>query len=100
MRRLLAYLRPYRGRALGALGLLILSSLLQLVGPLATAVALDLFVRPLGARGRSPAVSRSGPGRLAAGIGLELTPAQGIAAAASVYLACLALAFVVLYLQG
>ena len=49
LRRLVAYVRPYGDMALGALGLIILSSLLQLVGPLATAVALDLFVRSPGA---------------------------------------------------
>ena len=46
MRRLLGYARPYRWRVVGAVALIVLSSLLQLVGPLATAVALDLFIRP------------------------------------------------------
>ena len=44
MRRLLAYVRPYRGMLVAAVSLVVLSSGLQLVGPLATAVALDLFV--------------------------------------------------------
>src|SRR5436305_14543925 len=48
MRRLIAYVRPYGDMALGALGLILLSSLLQLLAPLATAVALDLFIRPPG----------------------------------------------------
>src|SRR3954469_14760898 len=48
MRRLLAYVRPYGDMALGALGLILLSSLLQLLAPLATAVALALFLRPPG----------------------------------------------------
>lgn len=47
MRRLLGYVRPYRGRTLLATGLILVSSLLQLVGPLVTAVALDLYVRPV-----------------------------------------------------
>ena len=46
MRRLWAYLLPYRALVLAAVGLILVSSLLQLVGPLATAVALDLFIRP------------------------------------------------------
>ncbi len=50
MRRLLAYVRPYRLMTAGAVALILASSALQLVGPLATAVALDLFVRPLQAR--------------------------------------------------
>ncbi|HUO86227.1 MAG TPA: ABC transporter ATP-binding protein, partial [Thermoanaerobaculia bacterium] len=48
MRRLIAYVRPYRRTAILAVLLIVLSSLLQLVGPLATAVALDLFVQPRG----------------------------------------------------
>ena len=46
MRRLVTYVLPYKRMVLGAICLIVLSSLLQLVGPLATAVALDLFVRP------------------------------------------------------
>ncbi|HRC85987.1 MAG TPA: hypothetical protein PK413_10295, partial [Thermoanaerobaculia bacterium] len=38
MRRLLGYVRPYRGQAGAAVGLIVLSSLMQLVGPLVTAV--------------------------------------------------------------
>src|SRR4051795_1522001 len=49
MRRLLGYVRPYGDMAIGALGLILFSALMQLLGPLATAVALDLFVRPGGA---------------------------------------------------
>ena len=56
MRRLVSYVRPYGDMALGSLGLIILSSLLQLIGPLATAVALDLFIR---SPGRSPAPAGS-----------------------------------------
>ncbi len=48
MRRLVGYVRPYRGQMAVAVVLVVLSSILELVGPLATAVALDLFVRPLG----------------------------------------------------
>jgi hypothetical protein len=48
MRRLLGYVRPYRGMAAGAVGLIIVTSVLELIGPLATAVALDLFIRPQG----------------------------------------------------
>ncbi|HEY3434530.1 MAG TPA: hypothetical protein VGK41_02655, partial [Solirubrobacterales bacterium] len=40
MRRLLAYVRPYRGRMALAVALILVSSCLELVGPLATAVAL------------------------------------------------------------
>ena len=58
MRRLLGYLRPYRGATAAAVALIILSSLLQLVGPLATAVALDLFVVPGSTGGPRAGASR------------------------------------------
>ena len=99
IRRLLGYLRPYRLRAAAAVGLIILSSLLELVGPLATAVALDLFIRPLAGEARLSAVSRWLSERLAAA-GVELDPMTGLAAVATVYLAALAAGFVVLYVQS
>ena len=58
MRRLLTYVRPFRGIAASAVALIIASSLLQLVGPLATAVALDLFIRPRGEAGAGSTVSQ------------------------------------------
>lgn len=45
-RRLLKYLRPYRGRALAAVGCTILRAPLVLVGPLLTKVAIDLYFSP------------------------------------------------------
>ncbi len=102
-RRLIRYVRPYRAQAFGAVALIILSSLLQLVGPLVTAVALDLYMRP---PGEAPAAHHSisvaarwFEGALAAR-GIVLTGAQGVAAMALVYLGSLLLTFVVLYLQS
>ena len=98
MRRLLAYVRPYRGRMALAVALILVSSCLELVGPLATAVALDLYVRPLA---DSPP---SGVGRWVAGAlaarGIEVTPLEGLAWVSGVYLASLGLVFVVLYAQS
>jgi ATP-binding cassette, subfamily B, multidrug efflux pump len=100
MRRLLAYLRPYGGMAFGALGLILLSSVLQLVGPLATAVAIDLFIRPKGEETRLSAASQ-----LVRDLLLErgTDPAdvalQGILAVSLVFLASLVLAFFALYGQ-
>src|SRR6185503_17020055 len=48
MRRLVRYVSPYRRQMAHAVALIVLSSVLELVGPLATAVALDLFVQPAG----------------------------------------------------
>ncbi|HEY0781528.1 MAG TPA: ABC transporter ATP-binding protein, partial [Thermoanaerobaculia bacterium] len=99
MRRLLGYTRPYRGMTLGALGLILASSLLQLVGPLATAVALDLFIRP--DSGRISAASTVVKGVL---LGHGIDPArvqmQGLTVVALVYLAAVVLTFTVLYVQG
>ncbi len=99
MRRLVGYLRPYRGMTGLALLSILASSLLQLAGPLLTAVTLDLFVRPGGAGARtSPAsdVAR----RLLAGWDLNPTPAEGIAGMALLYLVVLLATFAVLYFQG
>ncbi len=99
MRRLLAYVKPYRGTAVAAVALIVLSSLLQLVGPLATAVALDLFVRPQGAATRLSAPSRWTAHWMQAA-GWHPGDFAGIAAVSLVYLAALAATFAVLYLQS
>src|SRR5690606_35783083 len=46
IRRLLGYLRPYRKSAIAAVGSLLLHSLLGVVGPLLTKVAVDRSLRP------------------------------------------------------
>ncbi|PYQ66061.1 MAG: antibiotic ABC transporter ATP-binding protein [Acidobacteria bacterium] len=101
MRRLIAYVRPYGDMALGALGLIVLSSLLQLLAPLATAVALDLFIRPPGSAGQVSAPSAAVRNLLLA---RGLVPADvavsGLAAVAIGYFAILALTFCALYAQG
>jgi len=100
MRRLLGYLAPHRRLALGALALMLISSATQLVGPLATSVAIDLFLAPAVAAdaGRSPVAAWVGE-RLAAA-GLAPAPLAGVGWTALVYLAALAATFVTLYAQG
>jgi ATP-binding cassette subfamily B multidrug efflux pump len=102
LRRLVAYVRPYGDMALGSLGLIILSSLLQLIGPLATAVALDLFVRrpgtPLGQISAPSAYVRNL--LLANGIFPADVAIQGLTAVAAIYLSVLLLTFCALYAQG
>jgi ATP-binding cassette, subfamily B, multidrug efflux pump len=99
-RRLLAYLRPYRGMTAGAVALILVSSLLQLVGPLAVAVALDLFVRPRGTGTQVSAVSAWVRAvLLARGIDPASIPMQGLAVTSAVYLAALILTFFVLYAE-
>ncbi len=99
MRRLLSYVRPYRGLAGSAVALIVLSSVLQLVGPLVTAVALDLYIRPSAAEAAPSAVSVAVAEILSAR-GLDPTPGQGLAVIGLTYLASLGLTFCVLYLQG
>jgi ATP-binding cassette subfamily B multidrug efflux pump len=98
MRRLLGYVRPYRARMAAAVALIVVSALLELVGPLATAVALDLYVRPEGG-GEPTGVSRWVGEQLAAR-GLQPTPLEGIAWVSAVFLGSLILVFGVLYLQS
>jgi ATP-binding cassette subfamily B multidrug efflux pump len=100
MRRLLGYVVPHRWTALAAIGLIILSSLLQLVGPLATAVALDLFIRPFAGDAETlSTVSRRVTEEMGRR-GMEVEPAVGLGIVSSIYLVALALTFLVLYWQG
>ena len=101
MGRLLAYLRPYRGMTIAAVALILVSSLLQLVGPLAMAVAMDLFIRPRGAGTKVSAVSAWVSGLLhARGIDPSQVQAQGLAVTSLIYLVALILTFVVVYGEG
>ena len=102
MRRLLGYVRPYLGMTAGSVGLILLSSALQLLGPLATAVAIDLFVRPPQARtaGLSSAGALVRGVMLAHGIDPARVQAQGLAVTALVLIASLLLTFATLYAQG
>jgi len=104
MRRLIAYVKPYKVLAAGAVALIILSSVLQLVGPLATAVALDLYMRPPATPGAPPDHSISVAARWFQGFldgrGVHLAPTDGIALVAVIYLVARLLTFVVLYVQS
>jgi ATP-binding cassette, subfamily B, multidrug efflux pump len=46
MRRLLKYMKPYRGVVIASLVLLLLDSLLQIIGPLLTKLAVDRYLVP------------------------------------------------------
>lgn len=112
MRRLIAYVGPYKGLAAAAVALIVLSSLLQLVGPLATAVALDLYMQPDDGTRAAAGSGRSGEGarsvsaaavgfeEILTSRGVELSPREGIAFVSGVYLASLLLTFFVLYVQS
>ena len=96
-RRLLRYLRPYRVRAAVSVGLVILSSLLEIMGPAIIAVAIDLFVQPM--HGAAPVGVSA---RLAVWLherGYALDAMSGINLAATIYLITLVGNFAVLYAQ-
>jgi ATP-binding cassette subfamily B multidrug efflux pump len=102
MRRLLTYIRPYRWMTAASVALILLSSAFQLAGPLATAVALDLFIRPPQAR---PAVLSSASlmvrdAMLAHGIDPARVQTQGVAVVAMVFVAAVILTFITLYAEG
>ena len=96
-RRLFSYLRPYRARAAFSVGLVILSSLLELAGPAITAVAIDLFVKPAGIPETSGFSWRIG--EWLAANGWAVNRLTGINIAASFYLLTLVGGFAVLYTQ-
>ena len=100
MRRLWAYLVPYKAMVAGAVVLILISSVLQLVGPLATAVALDLFIRPFDEQPQTlSAVSRFVESEMDRR-GWQVSPGQGLGIIALVYLATLFLTFIVLSWQS
>ena len=100
LRRLVGYLRPYRGRTLAALGLMVVSSAGQLFGPVATAVAFDLFLAPaVGAGGRPSGLAAATAERLAAA-GIRPTPLAGLVWTAGLWAVVLVATFAALWLQG
>jgi ATP-binding cassette subfamily B protein len=96
-RRLFKYLRPYRARASVSVGLVILSSVLEIVGPAIVAVAIDLFVKPL--NGAAPVGVSARLGRWLVAHQWALNPIDGINLAAALYLITLVAGFAVLYTQ-
>jgi len=96
-RRLLRYLRPYRVRATVSVGLVILSSILEIAGPAIVAVAIDLYVKPLQGAHVAGISQRIGAWLVAHGWALD--PLSGINLAAGLYLVVLAGGFTVLFTQ-
>jgi ATP-binding cassette subfamily B protein len=96
-RRLLRYLRPYRLRATVSVLLVIVSSLFEIAGPAITAVAIDLFVKPVA--GSEPLGVSRRIGDWLVTHGIHLDPLSGINVAAALYLATLLGGFAVLYSQ-
>jgi ATP-binding cassette, subfamily B, multidrug efflux pump len=96
-RRLLRYLKPYRFRAGLSVFLVIVSSLFEIAGPAITAIAIDLYVKPMG--GAAPLGVSARIGEWLAANGLIFDSHTGITVAAGLYLFTLAGGFAVLYTQ-
>ncbi len=99
VRRLLSYVKPYRWMAASAVVLILLSSLLQLVGPLVTALTLDLFIEPVDSSQSRSVITRGFIDWMAA-VGYAPQPVDGILLAAAVFGLSMLLSFAVLYAQG
>src|SRR5436190_933098 len=96
-RRLFAYLKPYRFRAALSVFLVIVSSLFEIAGPAITAIAIDLYVKPL--QGANPMGVSRRAGDWLASHGWALDPISGINLTAIVYLFTLVGGFAILYSQ-
>ncbi|HEX7078027.1 MAG TPA: ABC transporter ATP-binding protein [Candidatus Eisenbacteria bacterium] len=81
--RLLAFLKPYRREVVLSVVLLAVISLLEVAGPYLTKVAIDTYVKPSSAKGALPADA-----------------AHGLLLIAVLYVAVLAVAFVLRYFQS
>jgi ATP-binding cassette subfamily B multidrug efflux pump len=96
-RRLFSYLRPYRWRAALSVLLVILSSLFEIAGPAITAVAIDLFVKPV--HGAQPLGVSARIAEWLAANGISLDPMTGIRIAAGLFLFSLIGGFAAIYSQ-
>jgi len=100
MRRLLGYLSPHRRAAIGALALMALSSAGQLFGPVATAIAFDLFLAPAAGAVAPRSGISAAAARLFERAGWAPGPGAGLIAVALVWAGVLILTFAALWLQG
>ncbi|MGA2120188.1 MAG: ABC transporter ATP-binding protein [Bryobacteraceae bacterium] len=83
MRRLMGYMRPHGALVAGSLAFLLVQSVLQVLGPLLTKIAVDTYLRPDPARMRTPFDAF-----------LPADPYAGLARIGLLYLGMLAAAFV------
>ena len=101
MRRLLGYVRPYALHAAAAVGLIIVSSILQLAGPLFTAIALDVFVQPAVDPAGDPSTRAAVSEWVAAAMERhDISTETGVTLLACAFLVSLLLTLGVLWAQG
>lgn len=91
---LLHWVRPYTGRVVVATVLVIAGSALQIVGPLLTAAAVDLYLKP------EPAAAAIKVQRALAALGLPVEGSSGLTTLAGLYLGALLLGALLLAAQG
>ena len=96
-RRLLHYVRPYRGSLIAGTVLILLGSFFQLLGPAITAAALDFAVAPKPGS-RSSALAKI-VAALAARLHLDVAGRAGLDLFAGAFLASLLLSFFLIYAQ-
>jgi ATP-binding cassette subfamily B protein len=95
MRRLLGYLRPYWRALVGAVVLVVVASLLQLVGPALTVIAVDLFIYPRATASPIAVLAE----RTLHALGWSLSPREGLHLVGGVFLVSLLLHFACTYGQ-
>ncbi len=88
MRRLLRYMRPYRGLVAVSVALLLVNSVLQIVGPLLTKLAVDRYLVPAGRPFATPLDPY-----------LSADPWTGVSQIAALYLAVLGAALLFEFVQ-
>ena len=88
MKRLMGYLRPYKGHVVVALVAILLKAGLDVLGPYLTKIAVDKYLAPAGAQG----VSWLDPW-------LSARPLVGIAQVAALYIGALVVAFGLEFVQ-
>ncbi|HWC65470.1 MAG TPA: hypothetical protein VG777_05260, partial [Thermoanaerobaculia bacterium] len=96
-RRLLHYVRPYRGSLVAGVVLILFGSLFQLMGPALTAAALDISIAPRPGS-RSSVVGRAAV-FLASRLHVPLAGRAGVDFFAVLFLASLLLSFILMYAQ-
>lgn len=97
MRRLMTYLRPHRTMVFGAVGIILLQSIMELAGPALTVITIDLFIEPESAATLS-SISLTAK-QIMDALGITLSRIAGLNIAGATYLAMLILGFFFHYWQ-
>jgi ATP-binding cassette subfamily B protein len=97
MRRLMIYLGPHRVIVIGAVGIILLQSIMELAGPALTVITIDLFIKPESATTLSSMSATAK--QIMDALGISLSRIAGLNIAGATYLAMLILGFFFHYWQ-